>query len=278
MARRRSAIGPTIGGSAGPVARFTVRLPPIMTPSPVAIVQMGLPPERIRQRLGDQADWFAAALGRPRGGLRIVQPFLGEPLPGMGAFSLAIVTGSWSMVTDREDWSERTGAWLADLVRQGKPVLGVCYGHQLMAHALGGRVGDLPGGAERGVFELVLTAAASDDPLLHGVPRRFPAYLSHQQSVLEPPPGARVLGGTARDPFQLLRYGPHAFSMQPHPEFTATIMAACAAGRENGDAALDRRFARELAQSPWLPQPHRLLRRFVRTYGGDWPQGADAVG
>lgn len=237
-------------------------------PLPITIIQMGWPPAPLKARLGDQADWFAAALGRPRAGLRVVQPFLGEPLPEPDAFSLAIVTGSWAMVTDREDWSERTAVWLAGLIRQHRPVLGVCYGHQLMAHALGGRVGNLPGGPERGVFALTLTAAGRRDPLLQDLPSRFPAYLSHTQSVLAPPAGALVLGGTERDPCQLLRYGPHAFSMQPHPEFTPAIMAACAAGRENGDAALDGRSVEQVAQSPWLPAPHQLLRRFVARYAG----------
>lgn len=242
---------------------------------PVVIVQMGLPPAPLMQRLGDQADWFAAALGRQRSELRVAQPFLDEPLPRADDFSLAIVTGSWSMVTDREPWSERTAAWLAELVAQGKPVLGVCYGHQLMAHALGGRVGDLPGGPERGVFALTLTAAGRRDPLLQGLPQHFAAYLSHAQAVLEPPAGAQWLGGTGRDAYQLLRYGPNAFSMQPHPEFTPTIMAACAAGRENGNAALDDRSPEQVAQSPWLPQPHALLQRFVSLHGGR--RAADAV-
>lgn len=229
---------------------------------------MGLPPDAIWRRLGDQADWFAAALRRPRSALHVVQPFLGEALPAAPAVHCAIVTGSWAMVTDREDWSERTAAWLATLVAQRRPVLGVCYGHQLMAHALGGRVGDLSGGPERGLFELQLTAAGQADPWLADLPPRFAACLSHRQSVLQPPPMAQVLGGTARDPFQLLRYGPQALSMQPHPEFTPDIMAACAAGRGNGEPALDVRAPAEVIRRPWLPQPLALLRRFVDAADG----------
>lgn len=230
---------------------------------PPAIIQMGLPPAPVRSRLGDQADWFAAALGRKRSEFIIAQPFAGEPLPPASSFSLALLTGSWAMVTDREDWSERTAAWLKTLIEDGKPVLGVCYGHQLMAHALGGQVGDLPGGPERGAFEVALTAAGRTDPLLQGLPTPFAAYLSHAQSVLVPPAGALVLGGSRRDPCQLLRYGPRAFSMQPHPEFRPDIMAACAAGRENGDADL----VRGTAPTAWLPHPHAVLQRFVAAFG-----------
>lgn len=243
---------------------------------PIAIVQMGFPPGAIRTPLGDQADWFAEALGQPRQALRVAQPFQGDALPELTEFSLAIVTGSWAMVTDREAWSERTAAWLRTLIDAGKPLLGVCYGHQLMAHALGGRVGDLPGGSERGAFRVTLAAGARRDPLLRDLPATFAAYLSHRQAVLEPPAEAQVLGGTARDPHQILRYGPAAFSVQFHPEFTPTIMAACAAGRENGDAAPAPRTAAEIARSPWLQSPHALLMRFVARHRAR-PMRADRV-
>lgn len=235
---------------------------------------MGLPPAAIRDQLGDQVDWFAAALGRARSELLVVEPFHGASLPQADAFSVAVVTGSWAMVTDREDWSERTARWLKQMIEEGKPVLGICYGHQLMAHAMGGRVADLPSGPERGVFTVTLTDAGRHDPWLRDTLPSFPAYLSHMQSVLEPPVGARVLGGTARDPYQLLRYGPHAVSMQPHPEFTPTIMAACAAGRENGDSTLAGGQAAPSASSWWLPQPLALLRDFVAIHIGDGRQNA----
>lgn len=230
-----------------------------MKPTPpnlsIAIIQMGLPPEPIRTQLGDQADWFAAALGKQRSQLLIAQPFQGEALPTPSQFGLAIVTGSWSMVTDREAWSERTAAWLRQLIQLGKPVLGICYGHQLMAHAMGGRVDDLPGGRESGPMDVQLTAAAAQDPLLAQLPRTFTAFLSHTQSVLEPPPSAQILGGTARDPYQVLRYGPAAFSVQFHPEFTPGTMAACDSG--------GRTLLPAAQQGTVLPEAVRILHRFV---------------
>lgn len=202
---------------------------------PIAVVQMGLPPVGVRSRVGDQVDWFCATLGRGRDELLVVRPAAGDPLPPLERFSMAIVSGSWSMVTDHLDWSERTGAWIRDLIVAGKPVLGVCYGHQLMAQAMGGTVGDLPGGREQGAFEVRLNAAGAADTLFVGGGDHFPAYLSHTQSVLVPPDAATVLGGTARDPYQILQYSPTAVSVQFHPEFTARVLQACVADRMERD-------------------------------------------
>jgi GMP synthase (glutamine-hydrolysing) len=105
------------------------------------------------------------------------------------------------------------------------PLFGVCYGHQLMTHALGGTVGWLPAGREIGTE--TITRLSQDAALvLHALPPSFPAQTTHRQSVLEPPAGAEVLARSQRDPHQLLRYAPNALSSQFHPEFTPDFMRA----------------------------------------------------
>ncbi|RYF49524.1 MAG: glutamine amidotransferase, partial [Comamonadaceae bacterium] len=78
--------------------------------------------------------------------IQVVRPSLGETLPAPHAVAGAIITGSWNMVTDREDWSELTAAWVREAFAGDVPLLGICYGHQLMAHALGGVVDYHPQG------------------------------------------------------------------------------------------------------------------------------------
>ena len=86
-----------------------------------------------------------------------------------------VITGSPSMVSARLDWSERTAYWLRRAVPTGLPVLGVCYGHQLLAHALGGHVGLNPAGRQIGTVTAQLIDGHKEDPLFGHLPARFPA-------------------------------------------------------------------------------------------------------
>ncbi|RWR03420.1 glutamine amidotransferase [[Pantoea] beijingensis] len=193
--------------------------------APLAIVQLGIPPAAVSARVGEQADWFIQALNLQQGEYCIIRPHLGESLPDYATLSAAILSGSWAMVTDHADWSERTAAWIRGAIDYRLPLLGVCYGHQLMAYALGGTVADNPQGWERG--RVIVEQFGNSDPLLASLPTQFPVWLSHRQTVLIPPQGAQVLARSPLDACQIIRYTPEALSVQFHPEFDAHIMAAC---------------------------------------------------
>lgn len=157
----------------------------------------------------------------------IVRPHLGEALPDFDQISGAILSGSWAMVTDHAEWSERSAAWIRAAIDHDLPLLGVCYGHQLMAYALGGEVADNPNGWERGLLPIRCSAQAQRDPLLQNLPQDFSVWLSHRQSVISAPPQAQVLAASARDGCQIVRYTPQALSVQFHPEFSRHIMNVC---------------------------------------------------
>ena len=82
--------------------------------------------------------------------VRVIDVAAGDELPPVAGVAGAIITGSAAMVTERLPWSERTAGWIRDAMDVELPLFGVCFGHQLMAHALGGRVDYLPGGCEIG--------------------------------------------------------------------------------------------------------------------------------
>lgn len=229
---------------------------------PLLLVQMGHPPTDIRAAVGEQPDWFKAALGDV-GIIKVVCPFEGEPLPAAGTFSGAVISGSWAMVTDHEEWSERTANWLREIIGAGVPVLGVCYGHQLMAYALGGAVDYHTQGSEVGQIAVSLNDAARHDPLLEGLPTSFDTFLSHEQSVLTLPSCAVVLASSSHDPHQIIRYSSTALSVQFHPEFSAPVMNKIITSRSERVAMKGKDRDALLAAVNDTPFSRAILQRFV---------------
>nr|WP_318381699.1 glutamine amidotransferase [uncultured Enterobacter sp.] len=187
------------------------------------LIQAGTPPDDIRRAQGDLSDWFKTLLSPYEDRFNVVRVFEDEPLPAYDSNVVVVITGSWAMVTDKEAWSERTAGWIKEAVAFDVPVFGVCYGHQLMAHALGGDVDYHPRGLEFGCRNVVLNAAAIDDPLLDGFPPQFPAHLTHMQTITRLPEGAVALASSDHDAHQIVRYSSNAYSTQFHPEFTPEI-------------------------------------------------------
>jgi len=135
-----------------------------------------------------------------------------------------IVTGSHSMVTDEEAWSQKTGDWLSDVVQRGIPLLAICYGHQLLAKALGGVSGYHPDGMEIGTVDINLTENARDDLLFSDLPKQFKAHTIHSQTVTKLPEGAVRLAYNSHDENHAFRVGKNAWGVQFHPEFDKAVM------------------------------------------------------
>jgi len=231
--------------------------------APFLILETGQPVAPMR-RHGSFAHWIRVAAGLHRDQAVVVDVERGEGLPSRDGFAGTIITGSAAMVTDRHDWSERSAGWLREAAHAGMPLLGICYGHQLIAHALGGEVGDNPRGREMGTVHLDLHPAAAEDPLFAGLPARFPAQATHLQSVLRLPDGATVLASSAQDQAHAFRWGERVWGLQFHPEFSAGHMRGYIRARHEALAAegrCGRRLAREVGAAP---QARRVLRRFVR--------------
>jgi GMP synthase (glutamine-hydrolysing) len=188
----------------------------------ILLIKTGGTIKKIRLRYEDFEDWFAKYMGVP--GFLQVDVFKQQPLPVAENLAGIIITGSAAMVSDREDWSERTAAWLEKAIHKDIPTLGVCYGHQLLAHALGGRVGPNPLGRQMGTVRTQLVNSGSEDPLLGHLPQVFAAQSSHQEVVLELPPGATNLAISPLDNNFAVRFAENAWGVQFHPEFSAPVM------------------------------------------------------
>jgi GMP synthase (glutamine-hydrolysing) len=193
---------------------------------PLLIVKAGTTLPSLLEGSGDFEDWILAGMGPLPQRVEVARVCEGEELPDPGVFAGVVVTGSSAMLSDREPWSERTAKWLAQAVETPTPVLGICYGHQLLAHGLGGRVGVNPRGREIGTVAVRLQQAARHDRLLGDLPDVVRVQASHVESVLELPAGARLLASTAGDPHHAFAIGTAAWGVQFHPEFDAEITRA----------------------------------------------------
>ena len=167
------------------------------------------------------------------------------------------------MVSEKEDWSERTAGWLQKTVRQGTPVLGVCYGHQLLAHALGGRAGPNPAGREIGTVTTRLLDSAKDDPLMQHLPPVFASQTSHSEVVLELPPGAQRLANSPLDDNFAIRFAENVWGVQFHPEFSGPVMSEYIHYRS--DAIRDEGLNPEQlnARTSETPEAKSVLKTFV---------------
>jgi GMP synthase (glutamine-hydrolysing) len=239
------------------------------------LIQTGEAPDALCPQFGGFAQWFEDAMRLGPERLQVVRVDAGEPLPAPATVAGAVITGSAAMVTEHADWSERTAAWIRTAMQTQTPMYGVCYGHQLMADALGGTVGWLPAGREIGTRRISRRAAVGA-PLPAPLPASFPAHTTHRQSVLAPPPGAEVLARSALDPCQLLRYGPVALSSQFHPEFTAPIMRGYIAARADALRVEGQDPAALTAQVSDTEAARALLEGFAHAARAAAPQAAAA--
>lgn len=178
-------------------------------------------------RRRDFDTWIRTGMGWDDGPSEVVHVHLDGTLPPIDELDPSdgiVVTGSAAIVTDREPWSERTAAWIAEVAQTAVPMLGICYGHQLIAHALGGEVANNPRGRQIGTTDITLTQEGKGDPLFAGLGDVLHVPVSHVQSVVALPDGARLLGTTSGDPNHAFAIGDHIWGIQCHPEFDANIV------------------------------------------------------
>ncbi|AVS72900.1 glutamine amidotransferase [Paracidovorax cattleyae] len=200
-------------------------MPSPPAPLPIVIARTGGTFPALRTRLGDFEDWVRAGLGGTAAPVLTIDAARGDGMPEPASIAGVVVTGSHAMVTDQAPWSEALGGWIARAVALQTPVLGICYGHQLLAHALGGEVADHPGGWEIGTVDVgTVPDATGSDALFAGLPAAFDAQVVHRQSVRRLPAGAVRLAGNAFEPHQAFRVGHCAWGVQFHPEFGPDAM------------------------------------------------------
>lgn len=146
-------------------------------------------------------------------------PPIGEPEPvetaegPIQSFDAVIISGSQSSVyDDHRPWIQTLSRWTEGAIADGLPILGVCWGHQLLAQILGGTV-------KGGSYELgyVRVTQEVDDSIWNGIPNPFTVFATHSDHVVAMPPDATLLASNETG-VQAFRQG-HVYAVQFHPEY-----------------------------------------------------------
>ncbi|PCI54717.1 MAG: GMP synthase [Alphaproteobacteria bacterium] len=217
----------------------------------------------IIEKYGDMDSVFLDADWCPRDRAEVVSVYLDEKLTNPPTqYSGILITGSGSMMSIPEQWMIDTSNWIQKAIVTSVPILGICFGHQMLAHALGGLVGPNPNGLEAGTVDVYFDTKCNDDPLFFDFPQQAPFHVHHYESILSLPEGAEILAGNDIEKKHVVRFSPYAWGVQFHPELTVDIMNILIDSLADGiktagyDMTIIQKEVRE------TPYGFRLLNRF----------------
>lgn len=229
----------------------------------IVILVTGTTIPELGRRRGGFERWIRDSAGRAWGGTWAAHDVRTcAPLPGPRDADAFVITGSSSSVTERAPWMLRTAELVRAIAAAETPLLGICFGHQLIAQALGGEVRKNPRGREIGTVRVERLA---DDPLFAGLPRAFDVNGTHVDAVTRLPPGAQVLARTALDHVAAFRIGRATRAVQFHPEFDADVMRSYLRARSHLIASEGQNPAALLARVHGGTRGRDILQNFVRT-------------
>jgi GMP synthase-like glutamine amidotransferase len=223
----------------------------------IAILKTGTPPPALAEVHGDYPAMFGTLLG---GGFEttVFDVQQGE-WPDPVAFDGAVITGSAAGVYEDDAWIGALLDWIR-LAKGELKLVGVCFGHQAMAQALGGRVEKSDRGWGVGLHRYDVVAPA---PWMEPGASTVAVPVSHQDQVVAIPIDARVTLSSDFTPYAGLAWGQDAISFQGHPEFTPAYASDLTAGRRGRiDPAVVDRALETLAG----PNDRALLSDWIRGF------------
>jgi len=200
-------------------------------------------PQRFRHIAGGYRDMFDALLAPhvPDLNLEWVDLYRGDMPPAPSAFDAYVCTGSRCSVYEDREWIRRLKTFVQEARREGAPFVGICFGHQMLAEALGGKVVRADYGWGIGVHDMKVVKSES-----WMVPERAQCRLQymHADQVQSMPPDSTLLASSAHCPVAMFRVGERMLGIEGHPEFPAAYEEALLLARkehigaERVDAAL----------------------------------------
>ena len=236
----------------------------------IGILETGRPAEALKAH-GTYPQLFEQLLGAEAADFqfRTYRVIDGEVPDDPNACDAWLVTGSRHGVYERLPWMLAAEEFLRKAVTAKVPVIGICFGHQLLAQALGGKVVKSDKGWGFGLMDYQLKEGPAEQITLSAL---------HQDQVVEVPQGGRVLGGSDFCPNAVIAYGDTALTFQGHPEFDIPWMRDAAATRmknlapDEVMAAAETSFATKRSDSPVVA---RWIVQFLRDNAKSRPVAAE---
>lgn len=190
------------------------------------IIETGEPPAPLKAQFGAYPAMIERALSplSPSFSFSTTPLFRGVAPPSLATFDAIIISGSPAGVYEGHDWIAPAEDFLRCAIIAGKPTVGICFGHQLLAQAFGGKVEKSDKRWGVGIHHYELKSGA---PWMKPMQSPVSCAVSHQDQVITSPEGANILGGSEFCPNGIIEYtqGP-AISFQQHPEFSGEFAAA----------------------------------------------------
>ena len=185
------------------------------------IIKAGRSFESIIDKYGDFDEFTINAFPNRPDNIMICEAPNMPSYPSVDELSGVIITGAHENTTDNEPWMIHLKQWIKEVSVSELPLLGICFGHQIVAEALGGVVGFNTAGGEFGV---VSVQSFSTNTNLLNLPKSFSVFASHYQSVVKLPEGAVSIAGNLIEPNHVVQYTNRIIGLQFHPEFNRFIM------------------------------------------------------
>ena len=227
--------------------------------APFLILETGQPVASMR-RHGSFAHWIRVAAGLERDEAVVVDVEGGDDLPSREGFAGAIVTGSAAGVYDDLPWIPPLIDWLR-AARGRTRLVGICFGHQVLAHAFGGMVEKSNKGWGVGLHRYDVR---TEEPWMHPRARTIAIPVSHQDQVVAVSADARVIASSGFTPYAGLAWGQDAISFQCHPEFQPDYAAALIEGRRGH--RIPEALADEAVASLKRPNDRAVLTAWIRAF------------